>query len=546
MEVRKKSYFEDHASRAVLLMGVIIGSCSLAYYYLLGLSTIHYDAKAHLVVARRIIDSAIPGYAQMGAHWLPLIHLLYLPFVAIDSQFRSAFLPCVISFISFVLSAWLVYRISLRLTDSSVAGIFAAAVLLANQNMQFLQSAPLTEPVYMALALMAMDALLRWRDGGEGDLPWPVAIWAALAALCRYEGWLFLGGVYFVIAHDWFRHRISRAQATRALARFAIAFLVPIIAHFGYIYARLGDTFFQRVARGNPIPFETYKRPFLSVWYHFGEVAQAASLLTLLLGMWGLVYCLMTREKLRQRLPYLLLWLPALANVSALYWGLMYRVRYSALLLPAVAVFASLVLAREKTAKQAAVLAGFTVFLLPWISWFFPRRWEYHFVYPGSGAILLPATALILLLAAISCGRYGWALFVIVIAGMQIPVFEGEMKPMLAESLEHQYIATEQQQVLGYLSRHYDGRRILIDVGRLAPLMYDSKLPLKEFVYHDGDASDWNKASIAPRSAVGWICAENGDEIWGLLHVDRHWADGYSLAVQTENYVLYQLNREKH
>jgi hypothetical protein len=546
MEARTKSYLEDHASHAVLLMGAIIGSCSFAYYYLHGLSTVHFDAKAHLVVARRIMDAAVPGYAQMGAHWLPLIHLLYLPFVAIDSQYRSAFLPCLISVFAFVLSAWLVYRIALRLTGSTVAGFFAAAVLLANQNMQFLQSAPLTEPVYMALALAAMDALLRWRDEGGASLPWPAAIWAALAALCRYEGWLFLGGTFLVIAYDWLGRRISRVRAAKATAMFATVFLVPVTAHFGYIYARLGDTFFQRVARGNPAPFETYKRPFLSIWYHFGEVAQAAGLISLLIGMAGLAYCLMEREKLRQRLPYLLLWLPSLANIAALYWGLMYRVRYSALLLPAVAVFGSLLLAREKTARRAAVLGSLTIFLLPWISWYLPSQWEYHFVYPGNGTILLPAAALVLLLAAIASGRYGWALFALVIAGLQIPVFEGEMRPMLAESLEHQYIAAEQQQVLGYLSRHYDGSRVLIDVGHLAPLMYDSGLPLKEFVYHDGDTTGWDKASLAPRSQVGWLCAEKGDEIWGLLHVDPHWADGYSLAVQTENYVLYQLNRARH
>jgi hypothetical protein len=542
MKARTKSYIEDHASQAVLLIGAIIGGGSFAYYYLHGLSTVHFDAKAHLVVARRIMDAAVPGYAQMGAHWLPLIHLLYLPLVAVDSQYYSAFLPCLISVLGFVLSAWLVFRISMRLTGSAMAGLFAAAMLLANQNMQFLQSAPLTEPVYMALALLAMDALLRWRDAGGKSLPWSAATWAALAAFCRYEGWLFLGGTCFVITCDWLGHRISRAQAAKSLAVFATLFLVPIGAHFGYIYARLGDTFFQRMARGNPAPFETYKRPFLSVWYHFGEVAQAAGLIALLLGMGGLIYGLMERQKLLQRLPYLLLWLPTLANIAALHWGLMYRVRYSALLLPAVAVFGSLLLAGEKTASKAAVLGSFTVFLLPWISWSLPSRWEYHFVYPGPGVILLPAAALVLLLAAIASGRYRCALFALVVAGLQIPVFEGEIRPMLAESLEHQYIVAEQQQVVEYLSRHYDGRRVLIDVGRLAPLMYDSRLPLKEFVYHDGDTTDWDKASLAPRGQVGWLCAEKGDEIWGLLHVDPHWADGYSLAVQTENYVLYQLN----
>ena len=36
----------------------------------------HYDAKAHLVVARRVIDNLTPGWQQIGAVWLPLPHLL--------------------------------------------------------------------------------------------------------------------------------------------------------------------------------------------------------------------------------------------------------------------------------------------------------------------------------------------------------------------------------------------------------------------------------------------------------------------------------------
>ncbi len=535
----------DYGSLGVLLLGAVIAGGCFAYYYLHGLSTVHYDAKAHLVVARRIVDSVAPGYSQMGAHWLPLIHLLYLPFVAIDSQYHSAFMPSLVSVFGFILSAWLVYRIAIRLTGSAFAGFFAALVLLANQNLQFLQSAPLTEPVYMALALLAMDALLRWRDEGKGNSPWLPAIWAALAALCRYEGWLFLGGAIALIAYDWWERQIPGSRAVKAVTVYLGVFVVPIAVHFGYIYARLGDSFFQRVARGNPAPYETYRRPFLSVVYHLGELAQAAGVIPLLIGLAGVVYCLFERDRLRHRLPYFLLWLPSMTNIPALYWGLIYRVRYSALLLPAVAVFGSLVVANAKAVKRVTILSCLTVFLLPWISWFFPSRWEYHFVYPGNGMILLPIAALVLLLLAMAGGRYRWALLALAIAAMQMPVLEGELRPMLAESFEHQYIDREQQQVLGYLSKHYDGSRILIDVGLSAPLMYDSGLPLKDFVYHDGDTTDWDQAALQPRGHVGWLCAEKGDEIWGLLHVDPHWADGYSLAVQTENYVLYQVNRER-
>ncbi len=544
MKPASRNRYEAIAPRAVLLLGTLIGLGSFGYYYLHGLSTAHFDAKAHLVVARRMVDSSAPGYAQMGAHWLPLIHLLYLPFVMIDWQYRTALIPSLLSVFAFVLSGWLVYRISNRLTGSVPAGFFAAIVLIANPNLEFLQSAPLTEPVYMALSLLAMDALVRWRSESEETVPWLPAIWAALAALCRYEGWLFIAGAVALIGSDLWLRRITRAQAVRAAITFLGVFVVPAAAHFGYVYARLGDSFFQRVARGNPEPYETYRRPILSIVYHLGELAQASAVIPLVIASAGVAYCLLDRNRLKRCLPCFLLWLPSMINIPALYWGLIYRVRYSALLLPAVAVFGSLAVAEAKPARRVLALGCLTAFALPWVSWMFPRQWEYHFVYPGSGILLLPAAALVLWMAARARSRDFWAVLTLAVLGMQIPVLEGEASAMVNESEEHRYIEPEQQLVLKYLSSHYDGTRILIDIGRSAPLMYDSGLSLKEFVCHDGDRRDWDSAVAAPQSHVGWLCAEKGDEIWNLLHVDPRWADGYSLAVQTENYVLYHLNAE--
>ena len=41
------------------------------------------DAVAHLHIARRVFDSHRPGLSQLGSVWLPLPHLLMIPFVAV-------------------------------------------------------------------------------------------------------------------------------------------------------------------------------------------------------------------------------------------------------------------------------------------------------------------------------------------------------------------------------------------------------------------------------------------------------------------------------
>ena len=59
------------------------------FYARLDLTLSHYDAKAHLVVARRILDSLTPEYSQIGAVWLPLPHLLDMLPVQSDAMYRT-------------------------------------------------------------------------------------------------------------------------------------------------------------------------------------------------------------------------------------------------------------------------------------------------------------------------------------------------------------------------------------------------------------------------------------------------------------------------
>ena len=47
------------------------GLIAAFHYHRLGLTLAHYDARAHLVVARRVFDSLTPGWQQVGAVWLP-------------------------------------------------------------------------------------------------------------------------------------------------------------------------------------------------------------------------------------------------------------------------------------------------------------------------------------------------------------------------------------------------------------------------------------------------------------------------------------------
>ncbi len=528
-------------SRLIFVAGLLTGIAFFIYYYVHQLTIAHYDAKAHLLVARRMVDSLSPGYSQLGVNWLPLIHLVYLPFVIFESQYRSGLIPSLISVFAYALSGYLAYKISYRLTGSITGGVFAAVVLLGNPNLQYLQSCPLTEPLYMALLLLAMHSLICWREDGCTALPWRAAIWTSLGAMCRYEGWYFFCGVLLLLAYDFWTRVASRRKILQAGVLFVTLVGVPALAHFGYIFLRLGDNFFHRVAQGNPNPYVTYRRPFLSLIYHLGELSQMAAILPLLVAAAGLLLFLVQRSEFKRRVPLLLLWLPSLINISALYWGLIYRVRYSVLLLPAVAIFGSLVTTSHAAKKRSLLLLLVVVMGLPWFTWYMHHINPNSFPLPGPGALVLPVVGLIIFFIARVKQWYSAPLMFMCVAGINVPPLAREVHPMMVETMEHEFIEPERERVLQYLKQNYDGKRILIDMGTEAPLVYDSGLDVKEFVYNEGREVLWHDAARNPELVVGWICFQPGDSIWQLMQADANWAARYSPVVKTENYSLLRL-----
>ena len=223
-------------------------------------------------------------------------------------------------------------------------------------------------------------------------------------------------------------------------------------------------------------------------------------------------------------------------NIAALYWGLVYRLRYSVLLVPAVAIFASLVIKAEPIKKYALQLLLLMAMVLPWISWITFKRNPDKMLVSGPGVLILPAIGLILFMIAQVRQRYDFPLLILCVLGLQLPVLERETRPMLVETLEHEFIEPERQEVIRYLNGNYDGRKILIDMGRQAPLVYDSRLPVRDFIYNDGNGAYWRKTVSDPVHNVGWLCAEKGDAVWKVLQDDSIIREKYSPVVNTENF----------
>jgi hypothetical protein len=71
-------------------IAVLVSLFSFLYYFQHGRLLLYGDAVAHINIARRVFDSLTPGLLQLGTVWLPLPHLLMIPFIFLERCGRAA------------------------------------------------------------------------------------------------------------------------------------------------------------------------------------------------------------------------------------------------------------------------------------------------------------------------------------------------------------------------------------------------------------------------------------------------------------------------
>src|SRR5215831_9351819 len=95
----------------VAQLATAISIISFFYYLQHGDLLLYGDAVAHINIARRVFDSRTPGLLQLGTVWLPLPHLLMIPFLLSNGLWQSGAGGSIPSLIAFVFSTVGVFRL---------------------------------------------------------------------------------------------------------------------------------------------------------------------------------------------------------------------------------------------------------------------------------------------------------------------------------------------------------------------------------------------------------------------------------------------------
>src|SRR4051812_39901487 len=148
-------------------LAALVGGIGWVVFFRAGLVLSHYDAKAHLVVARRVFDNMTPGWQQIGAVWLPLPHLIEILPTQIDFFYRTGIFASIVSIGCLALTCYAAARLILRMTGSAAGACVPTLVLVLNPNILYLHTTPMTEPLLIAASMLSVLLLVEWVDGNR-------------------------------------------------------------------------------------------------------------------------------------------------------------------------------------------------------------------------------------------------------------------------------------------------------------------------------------------------------------------------------------------
>ncbi|GAC1661470.1 MAG: hypothetical protein PVS3B3_32110 [Ktedonobacteraceae bacterium] len=197
--VQRKSLKYDPWFRLTLLAACLSSITSLWYFFQNYEILLTGDTYAHMLIARRLFDNLTPGIAQLGGIWLPLPHLLMLPFIWNDYLWHTGLAGSFAAMPCYILSAVYLFLTAERLTHNSRASFIGTLAFIGNLNILYLQTTPLSELILIVTLILASYYFLVWAQ--EGKLKHLVAAGAStfLATLARYDAWvLFLVLLLFV------------------------------------------------------------------------------------------------------------------------------------------------------------------------------------------------------------------------------------------------------------------------------------------------------------------------------------------------------------
>jgi hypothetical protein len=471
-----KNSASSRRSRTTELAGVLLLlaalSAAAAWWCASHGYTLYYgDAEAHLNIARRVLDSRTPGGEQLGTVWLPLPHLLMIP--GVMWYWKSGLGGVMPVAACFVLAGAFLFAAARRLYASAAAGFAAALLFALNPNMLYLQSTPMTEPVFAAALAGLVWASVWYRDSLSVLALIAMAAASNAASLTRYEGWFLIPFVTLFVL-------ITSRKLAHGVLFGALAALGPLawLAHNQYYYNNAlefyngeyspGAIYARQLAQGvvHYPEDHDWRKTFE---YYFAAVKLAAGVPLLVCGAVGAIAALVKKAWW----PLLLLALPPAFYIWSIH------------------------------------SSGTPLYV--------PGLWPFSWYNTRYALVALPLASLAAAALVAAVPVKGRAIAAIVlVAGVSVPwLWAGP--PVVWKESQVNSVARRAwtEQASAYLAGHYHrGDGIIYTFGDLTGVLREAGIPLRDGL-HQGNHPAWDVAVLRPDLFFReeWVLAMDGDAV---------------------------------
>ncbi|MHB0865632.1 MAG: glycosyltransferase family 39 protein [Minisyncoccota bacterium] len=521
--VIKKKYFEWSTriaarftpERWVVILSTVLAILATMYSFYHGYIVSYGDSESHLNIAKRVIDGLTPGFAQLGGIWLPLPHLLLVPFVYFDFLWRTGLAGSIVSGIAFVISSLYIYKLAHLLTKKTGAAFIAALVFMLNPNILYLQSTPMTELPLIVFFVLSSYFFIRFLlDDTKLLMLIAAAGFGFCASLSRYDGWALVmmeAGVlllyYLPFKFNFKKLQLPDGRVPLLIASGKQAFLerwhklegrtilFVTLAFFGVFlwllwgYLILGDPLYfthsqfsassqqnSWLARGE---LPAYHNVLMAFLYYALTSMEIAGTLIAIAALIGLLWYGFRRENQHRWLILLVLLVPFFFNVLALFLG-----------------------------QSVIFLPGLT-----------PASFQWTLFNVRYGTMMLPAVALFVAYLFARSRAFGRAIIAMILI-LQSALFFVGFTPVLAladgvSGLSSEIAKTPDAQ--GWFARHYDHGMLLTDDFARTISTIRTPVPMRDIIYV-GTKPYWEESLVAPEKYARWIIIQKGDAVWTSIY----------------------------
>lgn len=377
------SFLKKKELTGVFIILSVISIVTFVIFYFNGLGLSYNDARSHLDIGRRIVEGLKPGLAQIGSVWLPLPHILMIPTVWNDFMWHSGLSGALISMISFVATALLIYLFLKELGVGVIGRLTGVLVFVANLNILYLQSTAMTELLLLATMTAGAYELLLWFKKDNVLNLVKSAFFVMLSSLVRYDGWFLFIFAVALISIEVFRKKGYKVTEGVIIIFSTLAGL-GILLWFVWNQLIFKDALFfmfgpysahtqqeQLAIAGN---LATKNNLLFSTKVYLYSIAYNCNTFISILGVIGAVVLWFDKKiKTKIKIAATVLLAPLIFNILSLYLGqsvlfiqglsgnTWFNARYGIVMMPSIAIFIGYLI--QKADKLKFVLIGLMLFV---------------------------------------------------------------------------------------------------------------------------------------------------------------------------------------